>query len=361
MNDREFGLVHHKQSGLQKHHRRGVHVMGLRSIVTTAALLMGQNAFGSGFEPKTMQMAFPLWSIQRGLVLTKGWVEVTAAASVKESTGHWDVQGKPVDFDATSMLHSTQSFGVRYGIGHHTELTWSATSNYAEWGDSNTGTNVTHLGLGDMRFGVVYELFRQLAPMLSVATYAEYKVPGGNESPGDASEGIDRFSYIVTTTGTPDVTLGAGLKREWGIAAITGDAGYVWRLPGTPLYAVDPTNPMGNGWVKPGDEVRLTARFDLQVSRIQISCGIDYVHRSHFRMGEGTNPDHPSWTLPVIEGTEGWTVDGMAGITVNITQKWDIFTSYASPIKGQGLYFFPLDDVSPTRGETVSGAIVFRY
>ena len=52
--------------------------------------LLTVNAEAGGFEGKTMRDPFPNRSVERGLVLGKGWFQVSAGSSYKNATGYWD-------------------------------------------------------------------------------------------------------------------------------------------------------------------------------------------------------------------------------------------------------------------------------
>ena len=53
--------------------------------------------------------------------------------------------------------------------------------------------------------------------------------------------------------------------------------------------------------------------------------------------------------------------DARTGVTLHITRGVDLVGSALVPIRGEDLGFFPIEDIHPTRGNTYSGTLEFRY
>ena len=333
-----------------------------RSLSLSLSLaLMGSAAHAAGFQAKTMRDAFSAREVERGLVLGKGWVQIDLGAAFKPATGYWDSEGEAVDFENAQWLYSTQSLTARYGVTRRGELFWKFKTHYVQLRNDLLGTNISQFGLGDPEFGYTFELFRSIAPITSAVVYGSYKAPFANESPGNYVGGPSTFSAVILTTGTPDLTFGTALKKQLGPAAVTVDAAYVYRTSGVVLYALETDYNQFSTRIKPGNIVRIDGEAMVQVSALAIAGGLTYQQRAAIRIGNTSGGLLPSRNLDAIDGSDGWSLDGDAALTFNLTRGVDLKGGVSVPLRGEDLQFFPIEDIHPTRGITYSGTFAFRY
>lgn len=329
--------------------------------LTLALALSAGTAHAAGFEAKTMRAPYSSRAVERGLVLGKGWVEISLANEFKRADGYWDANGDQVDFSDASWLYTTQSILGRYGITQRGELFWMAETHYVSLTNDAFNSEIQQFGVGDPEFGYIFEVFRSLAPLVSVVTYGKYKAPLGNESPGNYIGGPNTFSAVVMTTGTPDITLGVAAKQQLGPFAMSLDGGYVYRASGIPMYAIETTNNQFQVRVKPGNIFRLTGELQLQAGPVALIGGGVYEQREATRIGNTSAGLLPSRDLRAVEGSDGWSFDAQAGAIAHVTRGIDLVYSANFPVRGEDFMFFPIEDIHPSRGITHSGAFKFRY
>ena len=83
--------------------------------------------------------------------------------------------------------------------------------------------------------------------------------------------------------------------------------------------------------------------------------------RQAFRYGNTVDGLVPGAELEEWEGSEGWSLDALGGLTFNVTRGVDFVAAARIPLRGEDLQFFPIEDIHPTRGNTYSGTLEFRY
>lgn len=323
--------------------------------------LLSQSAFGAAFETKTMRDTLPAREMERPLNMPKGWLEFGLGADVKNATGYWDEQGQPVDFTDATWLYSTQSLAIRYGIARRGELFWTLRTHYAALENPALGTDIRAFGLGDPSFGWRLDLLQRQAPLTSVVAYAVYKAPAANESPGNYTGQANSFTNIVMTTGTPDLTVGIQAKQQLGPAAITLGAGYMNRFSNTVQWLVETENSQFNARIKPGNQVIVDGDLLLQVGPLAPHVGGQLTMRSATRIGQTSAGLFGDRNLEEVEGSDGTALDVSSGAILNITRGVDLDLAVSVPVMGEDLMFFPIEDLQPTRGPTIHGALELRY
>jgi hypothetical protein len=332
-----------------------------KAMLFGVLLFFTKAAFAGGFEPKTMQEPLSNRSIERGLVLGKGWFQVTLGNDYKLSNGYWGSDGEIVDFENMYWMYTTQTLGIRYGITRRGELHWKMKSHYVELVNADLGTDLTQFGLGDPEFGYTFEILGTDAPLTSYVGYLSYKAPFANESPGNYVGGPNTFSQVVLTSGTADLTLGNKVKKQIGPVVLMADLSQVFRLSGLALYAIETDLNQFMVRVKPGNVSRVGADVGLQFGPIYIQSGALYQYRQAFKMGPSSSGILPALQLDKILDSEGWSLDSNTQLTLNIGQRIDLIGSASIPLRGEDLQFFPIEDIHPTYGYTYSGEIVFRF
>ena len=330
-------------------------------ILSTLAMFYSHSAWAGGFEPKTMLDPMSSRSIDRGLVLGKGWWEFTLGSDVKLSTGYWNSEGEQVDFASTNWTYSTQYLNFRYGITRRAEVYWKLKTHYVSLMNDDLGTNTDQFGVGDPEFGYKFDVYRVLSPLTSVIVYANYKAPFANEAPGNYVGGPNTFSAFVLTTGTADLTLGTQGKKQFGPMALSLDLGYVVRFSGLALYAIETELNQFMMRVDPGDILRVDTKGELQLGPINLSGGALYQQRQAFKIGNTVQSVLPSRDLDVIIDSDGWSLDAYTGLTFNFSNRADLIVRAQFPIYGEDLQFFPIEEIHPTYGNVYTGAFAFRF
>jgi hypothetical protein len=279
----------------------------------------------------------------------------------KNATGYWTATGEPAEFENANWLYTTQSLDIRYGITHRGEMTWSLNTHYVQLTNDLLGTDITQFGFGDPHFGYKYEVFRMLAPITSVILYGDYKAPMGNESPGNYVGGPTTFSSVVLSTGTPDVTVGLAGKRQFGPLAATLDVAQVFRLSGITQYIIETENNQFQERIKPGDITRVYGEVLLQAGTVALRSGLTLQMRDVTRVGASSSGFFPSRNLNEISGSDGMSLDFSPSLVFDITRELGVELGANLPLKGEDFLFFPIEDLSPTRGNTYGGTLAFRY
>ena len=334
----------------------------IRTLTLALGLaLASTSAQAGGFEAKTMRDNLSAREVERPLVIGKGWAEFGLGTDVKPATGYWDENGEAADWDNARWLYTTQRLDIRYGMARRGELYWSVKTHYVHLVNEANDTDIPYFGLGDPHFGVRYEPYRSVAPLTSIIVYGDYKAAAGNESPGNYVGGPTTFSAVVLTTGTPDVTLGARAKRQIGPIAITGGIAYVHRFGGLAQYLLETEYNQFAGRIKPGDIKKADLNLMVQVGPVALEGGALLQLRDVTKVGNSSKGFFQSKNLTAIEGSDGWSLDALTSGTLNLTRGLDLVAAVSIPLRGEDLQFFPIEDLQPTRGNTYSGTIEFRY
>ena len=332
-----------------------------KKFLLISGLFFSSSAIAGGFEGKTMRDPFSNRSVERGLVLGKGWFQISLGSNYKLSTGEWDANGEKVDWASTSWTYTTQHLDIHYGITRNVELSWKMTSHYVALVNPDLDTDINQYSIGDPEFGVKYQLLRSNAPLTSAIVYANYKAPLANEMPGNYVGGPNSFSSFVMTTGTPDLAIGLAGKKQFGPAALTLDIANVHRFSGLASYAIETDMNQFQIRVKPGNIFRIDAVAEGQAGPINLNGGVLYQKRAAFQIGPTSAGFFPNKNLEAVQDSDGWSLDAKAGVTLNVFQTLDVKANALIPIRGEDFLFFPLEDVHPTTGTVYSGELVYRF
>lgn len=331
------------------------------SCLLFALLLFPAAAHADAWEAKTMRAPYSTREIERPLLLSKGWLEFGLGADVKLATGYWGSDGSKQDFENAHWLYTTERLDIRYGVAPRAELYWRVPVHYLQLTNDALGTDTSGVYWGDPKFGWRFEAFHSDAPLTSVATVVELKVPLGNEAPGSFISGPSSFQRFVTTTGTPDLRLGVDAKRQFGPVAIGGSLGYVYRFSGLVQYAMETNTFQFLGRIKPGQQVYGDLKLLAQLGPVALHVEPGVEAHGPVLLGTTSPGVLPDKNLEPVEGSDGWSLDVDTGATLNLGHNFDIVYSANVPIRGEDLMFFPIEDIHPTRGVTHSATIKFRY
>ena len=336
----------------------------MRKLLPAAALatmLLPATAMAEAWEAKTMRAPLSAREVERPLIIGKGWLEIGVGADVKQATGYWSEDGEALDFDDAVWLYTRESLNVRYGVVRRGEIYWNMPVHYLRLTNEKLGTDTSGLYLGDPRFGYLFEIFRTDAPLTSVITRFEIKAPAGNETPGSYIAGPGTFSSFVTTTGTSDALVGVEAKRQLGIIGVTGGAHYTYRFSGLTNYLVETELNQLNARIKPGWIVDANAGLMVQLGPVALSGGGWIEQHAETKIGTTSPGIFPDQNLEPVEGSDGWSAGVTGGAVVGATRNVDLVLGAHIPLRGEDLMFFPIEDLHPTRGNTYSAALEFRF
>lgn len=330
-------------------------LLPLLSVVTTDAL-------AAGFQIKTMRAPFAAVEVERPLVLGKGWLEFSLGYDHKLADGAWSAEGEAVQWESARWLYTTERIGIRYGITRDGELYWDVPFHYVNLQNDALGTNTSAFGLGEPRFGWRLQLYRRQVPTTSLVMDLQYKMPAGAESPGSYVGGPNTVSTFAMSSGQADLAGYLRFKQQVGPLAGTFSAGYVHRFSGVSQFVIDTETYQFSGRFKPGSEVRAEAEVLAQVVGPLAFYG-DATVRRWFEGAVGTTSGgfYADANLDPIPGSDGWSLDAGGGVIVNVTRGVDIGASVSVPLRGEDLAYFPLEDISATRGNTYSATLELRY
>ena len=331
------------------------------SIANIATMTMISDAQAGGLEGKTMRDPISNRSLERGLVLGKGWFQISTGASYKMSSAYWDSTGVKQDWDSTSWLYTTEYMDLKYGITRNVEFSWKVKTHYVGLTNTHLGTDFHQFGMGDPEVGVKYQLYRSNAPLQSVIAYGSYKASVANEMPGNYVGGPNTFSNFILTTGTPDLSIGLAGKAQFGPMALTVDLSHKQRFSGLTSYAIETDMNQFQMRVKPGNVEKLDVTGETQLGFVNLQVGGVYQQRGFFEIGSTSKGFFPNKNLQTITDSNGWSLDAKVGATINVFNQMDIKAGALLPIRGEDLLFFPLEEVNPTYGAVYNGELVYRF
>ena len=329
--------------------------------LTVGLALSSPAAVAAGLQAKTMRDTLSAREVERPLVIGMGWIELGLGTDVKIADGYWSADGEPVDFEEADWMYSTQRLDIRYGVTRRGELYWFIRTHYTQLTNEERGTDTSYFGLGDPHFGYRFEAWRSMAPLTSVVFFADYKAPAGNESPGNYVGGPDTWSAVVLSTGTPDATFGVDVKRQVGPLAVRGSAAYVRRISNLAQYIIETELNQFAGRIKPGDITRLDGDLTVQLGPVALLGGARFQAWKETRIGSTAEGLFLAKNLVAVPDSDGWSLDARTGLTFHVTRGIDVVAQATVPMRGEDLLFFPIEELSPTRGNTYSGTLEFRY
>lgn len=313
------------------------------------------------FAVKTMRNPLPAREVERGLLLPKGWLELSLGYDHKIGTGAWTAAGEKELFEHARWTYRTEKATLRYGLGPRVELWWQLPFHQAQLTNDLLGTDTRDGSIGDPRFGARFELMETEAPTRSVALELAYKGPAAQETPGTYIGGPLNMSQFVFTTGTPDLSVGIGAKQQAGPIAVTAHLGYVRRFSAVVQYLVELENLQFLGRMKPGDQVVGDLHVGVQAGPAWLYAGPRFELRGETRIGTTSAGLSPSKQLDAVEGSDGKAVDLDVGAVLGLSRGVDVVGYARLPVAGEDLQFFPIEDLQPTYGPTFGGALELRY
>lgn len=329
-------------------------------LISLALAFWTDSAHAAGFQAKTMRAPLSAVEVERPLVIGRGWLEFGLGVDAKPATGQWTPEGRPEAFDHARWLYTTERIDIRYGIARRGELYWSVPFHYVRLTNDDLGTDISDFGIGDPRMGWKLEWLRRNAPLTSVITDLQFKVPTGSESPDSYIGGPNNMTNFLLSTGTADAGLAVRGKQQLGPAAITAGVGYVYRFSGVVQYAIETEEQQFLGRFKPGNELQLTAEPAVQLGPVHLAAEVSYRVREASRVGTTSGGLIPDAHLQPIQDSDGASLDVTPAVTLNLTRGVDIRGAVGIPLAGEDL-LFPFEQITPTYGYTYSGSVELRY
>lgn len=290
-------------------------------LLVLAVLLLG-NAQAGLFPRKTMQ-APASDEVRREIVLPKGWTELSVGFDTRGSATFRDVDGTRTAWGNEAVLRTSHlRLGLAQGFSAHTTLYLDVPFVWHHLGNAR-GADVGTFALGDVHTGIVVQPW--LGRAWKVAFRLDLKAPSGVEWPGDFSGGPDHVESFLTGTGVTNLGAFAHGALVTGRTRLELQAGYVRKFPAIVGYVVE-NDGFANGWIDPGDEVRVRGGVSFEVAR-GLSASLDPVFswRSTYWMGV-SGEGHKLSELYPVQGAGSYldlvgAVDaevGQVGLTASV-------------------------------------------
>lgn len=348
-------------------------------VVAALAALAAEPAQASAFQTHTYQADLPLRLVERPLVVGKGVLQLSAGFDWKQSSSYFTGDDdEPWNFGAKEGEDwRSYSNGATWSYRQfHLDVDWGFTKNsqlflripfvWAHVGNEN-GADLTAWGLGDVRLGVRQQIARRIDPEgkanASLAAGLELKTPTGNESPGSYLSSPGNLTYVPIGTGTYNLTLDVLARQQAGPIAIQGRAGFVARFSSVVQYLVEDQENQFNMRVDPGDGIE----FDIGVigqlgPYVALSLDFQNEYRLPTRQGSTAKHIDPCHGCAEIEGSSGFWSDLRGGVSVSPSNRLQIDGFVAYTLAGKNsTFYWPLEDISPSRGVTAGGDVAFRF
>lgn len=335
--------------------------MRVALLTLLTGLLGASEAQAAAFEAKTSRYPLSNREVERSLKMSRGWLEFSLGADVKDAVGYWSPEGEAVEFTSARWLYTTERFAARYGLSTAAELYFYLPYHYMRLTNEDLGTDIADQGVGDPRFGLIYEVLDRQDPMTSVVVQVDYKGPLGKETPGSYAGGPYMVTGFVMSTGTPDLTAALAAKQQLGPFALLGRVGYDYRFGAVVQYVLETEMSQFSGRLKPGDILFAEGGLMIQAGPIALDGQAVFQRRGKTLVGMGSDDFLGISKLDAIPESDGWSMDVQSHVTANMGRAADLQLGFLVPIRGEDLQFFPIEDIHPTRGFTYSATFKFRY
>jgi len=249
-----------------------------------SALVLSGTAHGGVFEHKTMHGEWPDRQVEQELVLPKGWWEVQLSVEHKATGSYRDLDGEVTAWEeGTSWQYSRLWIEVAHGFSARTRIYLRAPVVRAHLANERGG-DVTTVGAGDAHTGLVFQPF--VGHPWAFAFQVDLKAPSGTEWPSDYAGSPEQLGGFLTGTGITNLgAFALGQYRFGQVARVRLGAGYVLKPPGIVGYVME-VDGFGNGWLDPGDEVRVSLDATVQPAKgLAIVADGVWSWRNWYRIG----------------------------------------------------------------------------
>lgn len=238
--------------------------------------------------PKAMQGDMPLQRVDRNLVLPKGVFEIQTNAIAKISTGYRDIDGQIQSYSTGVWNHNQAHLRISHGLSPRISVYMDVPFVYARWLPQGMGdSNISTLALGDVRSGFFYQPDKRLCNSTTQYAYGmELKAASGVEWPTSNYDGPFDISGFLTGSGVTNIKAHTQLQRKLSEkTATTLSLGYAYKVRAVVGYIVE-TGGFGNGIIKPGNELEITATQLWQLTdKVTISPMVHASYRSKYQIG----------------------------------------------------------------------------
>ena len=317
----------------------------------------------SPFRVRTSRPSYAEQEVARPLALQKEWAEFGLTYQFKEVTQFTDSEGNVEDATYT-YTHSWLTLDARYGFTRNLTMYMSLPySAYSTLEADNDDADASTRGLGDVHFGFVWQVLnKQPSPkaLTSVVLQLDTKQPSGNESVGAPGN-----RHLPLGTGTTNAGLSVAAKQRVGPVAAIVRAGYVHKFSGTNMWVRDIDAPtIGlNGRFKPGNEITAGGHLILQpISLIAVQGGADYVNRGEAAIGATSDSISPGDDVVALKDTDFEALNASVRLFIEPSINWDFIVGFSTPVMSRNSQaFMPLEDLTQSYGNTITGSAIFRW
>ncbi len=302
---------------------------------------------------------YPTRSVERPITLSRGWIEMTVGLSILGSDFFYDNREDKVSGDYEFRMTSLSLSG-RYGFTRRLTLGFTLPFVWKDFKNAN-GVDLTDDSIGDAFLSATYQLLGKSDPMPSLALRVWSLVPSGNESPGTVNN--SGLKTLLTSWGTYSLAVALLGKQQIKCFSIEAEAGYVWRISGTVMFVQGIHGEAGH--VNWGDKVYartglshqipdalvpylspilfpylafpLHSFWGVEMAGINIGANAKY---TWWGSSEAGIRDH----LQEIPMSEGWLLEILPHLRLEITDHWDLDLRASVPLAGKNTnYAFPLE------------------
>ena len=144
--------------------------------------------------------------------------------------------------------------------------------------------------------------------------------------------------------------------------AIDVRAGYMWRTTGIAQYLIEDDQHQFALLIDPGDGVQWGLDVMFQLARfLTLGVGADFEYRFVTKIGPSSRGVASCKECDPVEGSNGLYVDAGAVVSVTPNRNFQVDLRFAYTLGGRPAYLIPLEDVTPTRGWTAGGSVMYRF
>jgi hypothetical protein len=249
-----------------------------------AALVMSGTAQGGVFQHKTMHAEWPDRQVEQELVLPKGWWEVQLAVDHKATGSYRNLDGEVTEWEhGATWQYSRLWIEVAHGFSARTQIYLRAPVVRAHLANDR-GAKVTTVATGDAHTGLLFQPF--VGHPWAFAFRLDLKAPSGVEWPSEYAGSPQSMEGFLTGTGITNLGMFAHGQWRFGrVARVRLAGGYVLKPPGIVGYVME-VDGFGNGWLDPGDEVRVHLDATVQPAKgLAVTAEGTWSWRNWYRMG----------------------------------------------------------------------------
>jgi hypothetical protein len=319
--------------------------------------------------------------VERGLVLGKGWFDISIGFSWKDSRRGFVAGESPIQFGNGNTrawknngryVHRVFRGRMDWGLTRNSTiwmdvpLVWHDLSNDLLVDDDGNETKLSSFNLGDASFGWRNQWVRTESKSLatSFATDLYMKTPSGNESTGTYIGGPNNVFNLITGTGTYELGLLFGLRQQLAVVGLDVWVGYAHKSGAVVQWLIDTESNQFNARVDPGDEVHFNlGLLATIVPAVTLRADLINSYRMATRAGTSSRGIPACKECEAVPRTAGLWSDVRATISywrVDFPLGIDAFFEYTLAGRNSGA-FWPLEDLSPSHGWTAGGEVFVRF